>query len=257
MVCHLVGAIPLSELMLNQNLCISIQENAFENVVRHFAAIFSRPQCVNFYCKIGHSRSSVTQYWSSIVSNRQDWQAVVFHDDVSKWKHLPLYWPFVRGIHWSPVDSPHKCQWRWDLMFSLNCAWTKVWANNRNVGDFRHHRVHYDVNVMHMKKGFQLPMVFQYGMLISNARQIILQIISVRKWLILLLFFHRSRFALLLHPGKPHQRAKSPISFQLMHRKCRTIVSTCLCWWLPPLWLQSVREYDIWTINSIAIYTFV
>ena len=46
--------------------------------------------------------------------------------------------------------------------------------------------------------------------------------------------FHRSRFALLLHPGKPHQRAKSPISFQLMHRKCRTTVSICLCWWLSP-----------------------
>ena len=25
------------------------------------------------------------------------------HDDVIKWKHLPRYWPLVRGIHWSPV----------------------------------------------------------------------------------------------------------------------------------------------------------
>ena len=24
---------------------------------------------------------------------------VVLHDDVIKWKHLPRYWPFVRGIH--------------------------------------------------------------------------------------------------------------------------------------------------------------
>ena len=22
------------------------------------------------------------------------------HDDFSKWKHFPHYWPFVRGIHW-------------------------------------------------------------------------------------------------------------------------------------------------------------
>ena len=28
------------------------------------------------------------------------------HDDVIKWKHFPRYWPFVRGIHWSPVNSP-------------------------------------------------------------------------------------------------------------------------------------------------------
>ena len=32
----------------------------------------------------------------------------LLHDDVIKWKHFPRYWPFVRGIHWSPVNSPHK-----------------------------------------------------------------------------------------------------------------------------------------------------
>ena len=41
------------------------------------------------------------------------------HGDVIKWKHFPRYWPFVRGIHWSPVNSPHKDQWRGALMFSL------------------------------------------------------------------------------------------------------------------------------------------
>ena len=30
------------------------------------------------------------------------------HDDVIKWKHFPRYWPFVRGIHRSPVNSPHR-----------------------------------------------------------------------------------------------------------------------------------------------------
>ena len=43
------------------------------------------------------------------------------HDDVIKWKHFPRYWPFVRGIHRSPVNSPHKSQWRGALMFSLIC----------------------------------------------------------------------------------------------------------------------------------------
>ena len=40
------------------------------------------------------------------------------HDDAIKWKHFPRYWPFVRGIHRSPVNSPHKGQWRGALMFS-------------------------------------------------------------------------------------------------------------------------------------------
>ena len=39
------------------------------------------------------------------------------HDDVIKWKHFPRYWPLVWGIHRSPVNSPHKCQWRGTLMF--------------------------------------------------------------------------------------------------------------------------------------------
>ena len=32
------------------------------------------------------------------------------HDDVINWKHFPRYWAFVRGIHRSPVNSPHKGQ---------------------------------------------------------------------------------------------------------------------------------------------------
>ena len=51
------------------------------------------------------------------------------HDDVIKWKHFPRYWPFVRGIHRSPVNSPHKGQWRGALIFSLICLWINGWVN--------------------------------------------------------------------------------------------------------------------------------
>ena len=43
----------------------------------------------------------------------------LWHDDVIKWKHFPRNWPLVWGIHRSPVNSPHKGQWRGALMFSL------------------------------------------------------------------------------------------------------------------------------------------
>ena len=69
------------------------------------------------------------------------------HDDVIKWKHFPRYWLFVRGIRQSPVNSPHKGQWRRALMFSLICAWINGWVNNREAGDKRRHRDHYDVIV--------------------------------------------------------------------------------------------------------------
>ena len=56
---------------------------------------------------------------------------------------FPCYWPFVRGIRRSPVNSPHKGQWLGALMFSLICGWTNGWANNRDSGDLRRHRAHY------------------------------------------------------------------------------------------------------------------
>ena len=70
------------------------------------------------------------------------------HDDIIKWKHFPRYWPFVRGIHRSPMNSPHKGQWRRALMFSLICAWINGWVSNREAGDLGHYRAHYDVTLM-------------------------------------------------------------------------------------------------------------
>ena len=64
--------------------------------------------------------------------------------NITWWRHqienFPRYWPFVRGIH--------KGQWRAALMFSLISAWIKSWVNDRDVGDLRRHRAHYDVTVM-------------------------------------------------------------------------------------------------------------
>ena len=53
------------------------------------------------------------------------------HDDVIKWKHFPRYWPFVRGIHRSPLNSSHKGQWHgaFDVFFHLrlNKRLSKQW----------------------------------------------------------------------------------------------------------------------------------
>ena len=58
----------------------------------------------------------------------------------------PLCGEFTR-----PGDSPHKGQWRGALMFSLICARMSDWVNNREAGDLRRHRGHYDVSVMHLR----------------------------------------------------------------------------------------------------------
>ena len=61
---------------------------------------------------------------------------------------FPRYWLFVRGIHRSPVNSPHKPPWRGALMFSLISAWINGWVNNREAGDLRRHRANCNVTVM-------------------------------------------------------------------------------------------------------------
>ena len=73
---------------------------------------------------------------------------LVSHDDIIKWKHFPHYWPFVQGIHWSPVNSPHKGQWCRALIFSLICAWINGWLNNRETSDLKCHCAHYDLIVI-------------------------------------------------------------------------------------------------------------
>ena len=77
-------------------------------------------------------------------------EGLLIHDDVIKWKHFPRYWPFVRVIHRSPVNSPHKGQWRGALMFSVICVWINSWVNSGEAGDLRRYRAHCDVTVMHV-----------------------------------------------------------------------------------------------------------
>ena len=72
------------------------------------------------------------------------------HDDVIKWKHFPRYWPFVRGIHRSSVNSPHKGQWRGAVMFSLIFVWINGWVSNCEAGYLRRYCAHYDVSAMHI-----------------------------------------------------------------------------------------------------------
>ena len=50
----------------------------------------------------------------------------------------------------SPLNSPHKGQWRGALIFSLILAWTNSWVNNREAGDLRRYFAHYDANVMNL-----------------------------------------------------------------------------------------------------------
>ena len=92
------------------------------------------------------SYSPRTSSTSVLLHNRKV-NPIAPNDDVIKWKHFPRYWPFVWGIHRSPVYSHQKGQWRGTLIFFI-CASTNGWANNRDADDLRRHRTHCDVTVM-------------------------------------------------------------------------------------------------------------
>ena len=91
------------------------------------------------------------------LTNRNVVQHNSSHDDVIKWKHFPRYWPYVRGIHW-PRWIPHTkagdaelwCIYDAGLwcLYTLICARINGWVNNREAGDLRRYRPHYDVVVM-------------------------------------------------------------------------------------------------------------
>ena len=94
------------------------------------------------------------------------------HDDVIKWKHFPRYWPFVRRIHRSPANSPHKGQWRGALMFTLICARIDGWVNNREAGDLRRYRPHYNVIVMTQTLSFMnVPKCSPYSVVVHCDRR--------------------------------------------------------------------------------------
>ena len=99
-------------------------------------AIFSNYQALHI-AHPGCASSTVLQTntlsWGHGIPSQTDRNTAMsndhHHDDVIKWKPFPRYWPFVRGIHRSPVNSPHKGQWRGALMFSLICVWINSWIN--------------------------------------------------------------------------------------------------------------------------------
>ena len=62
-----------------------------------------------------------------------------------------------------PVNSPHKGQWRGAVMFSLICVWINGWVNNREAGDLRRYRTHYDVTIMMQLSGSKLTITLYSG----------------------------------------------------------------------------------------------
>ena len=163
MACCLIGTKPLSEPKLAY-----CQSDPKEHISMKFwfkVKSFQSRKCTQKYClpNCGHfvsasmcwinfmlySPEHTTPWTTPVLCTDEIWRVKfrTTYDDGIKWKHFQRYWPFVWGIHWSPVNSLHKSQWHRALMFSLICTWINGWVNNREDGDLRCHHAHYDVIV--------------------------------------------------------------------------------------------------------------
>ena len=59
------------------------------------------------------------------------------------------------------------------LMFSLTCTWLMGWVNNREAGDLRRHRAHYDVTaiwmIVHWTTSCRLIILIHFHDILINA----------------------------------------------------------------------------------------
>ena len=88
-------------------------------------------------------------HWLSRSSHRRTVSAMAQAMTFPWWRHqMETFSALLALCAGWPVNSPRKGQWRGVLMFSLICAWINDWVNNREAGDVRRHRAHYNVIVM-------------------------------------------------------------------------------------------------------------
>ena len=161
---------------------MSFRMFAFCFTRRRFHFYFLHPKMYG-HCSLCVVYYAVDQYQSTVPTI-----SGILH---SWWRHqteiFSRYWPFARVIHQTPVNSPHKGQWWGALMFLWSAPCINGWLNNREAGDLRRHRAHYNVIVMHWRRGRYiispvpvLQILVFYVKMISDSRY--KQVCSCTEW---------------------------------------------------------------------------
>ena len=137
-------------------------------------------QCTPYFNKCGPVLMNKMAWYNvkacSLASNEARMPlAANTHNGVIKWKHFPHYWPFVQGIHQSPVNFPHKVQRHGISMFLWSALWINGWINNHEAGELGCHCPHYDVIIMARRiagrTAYQCPT--QYKITLSHEYQVL------------------------------------------------------------------------------------
>ena len=124
------------------------KQNAFQNKYNKMSGGTMNQRIIssNLFALIRHNSDLTRQgcpLWRYQAETgeavKQSWLENI-HPILSWWRHemetVPRYWPFVRGIHQSPL-------------FPLICAWRKTVEHTIETPVIlRRHRAHYDVTIM-------------------------------------------------------------------------------------------------------------
>ena len=94
------------------------------------------------------------------------WLCYLKGDDPELFNSYRPWWrhqieTFSALLAFCAVNSPHQGQCRGALMFSLICAWTNAWVNNRDAGDLRRHGARYDVSYASVCAKFSVKCVLR------------------------------------------------------------------------------------------------
>ena len=101
--------------------------------------------------------SEIVFAWAVLKSDPIDFCLILkslFHETVAKswWRHqMETFSALLAFCAWNSLVTgkfPAQSQWRGALVFSLIYAWINGWVNNREAGDLRRNRAHYEVIVM-------------------------------------------------------------------------------------------------------------
>ena len=140
----------------NSEIIVFIQCDAHDTIQGYLCCFIIRPHGLNASSWLHHPAVLSDGLWPkrSTTNNKRligvvyTYNTLVFGTrfSITWWCHqmgtFSALLAILRGIHRSPVNSPHKGQWRAALMFSLIFTWMNGWVSNREAGDLRRDRAH-------------------------------------------------------------------------------------------------------------------
>ena len=84
----------------------------------------------------------VTKIYIAMVYLSNANPMMTWHNDMMTRRHFPDQWPFVRGIHWLPVNSLHKGPVIQTFDASMMLAQTNCWTNTWVASDLKCYDTH-------------------------------------------------------------------------------------------------------------------